>query len=305
MRNKKAHCYGKLGILITITAVMLSLASCKSDKQSETQPSKSAAIPSPDTYEVQKTSVPAFPVGKDIEVYYLPPEVSEETEETQDPSAPKEIPDELDMGTYRYENVSDLSGRVQDYSKLLMRDEFGFSCIDEKHAKTELPDPMPENGKIQLALPITIVTEDGMDDFLFSIRMEWEEKRLTVNLEQLKGNIKKQQDTELDGAHRPIHGVHGQNSLTVSEATDLFYSIKPEELKLQGDKMSDYLVIVLDGAVMVGKEYCMRVHVYEVSPVTDTNVIAGMYLMNGEGSHFYKTDLNGNLTMLNVTIPNK
>ena len=81
--------------------------------------------------------------------------------------------------------------------------------------------------------------------------------------------------------------------LTLSQAVDYFYKQKPADLGLSGVSMREYQVFALDGAVMVDGIPCLRMNVYSKDPDTNTNVIAGQYLMSGDGVQLYFMDSDG------------
>jgi hypothetical protein len=103
---------------------------------------------------------------------------------------------------------------------------------------------------------------------------------MAVNVSELKGGI------VLPPPPKPM---------TLNQAIDFMYECHPADLGLNGESMAEYDIMPMDGAVLVGTTPCQRMNVYGRDPKTGTNVIAGQYLLSGDGRYLYYVNEDGTL----------
>jgi hypothetical protein len=83
--------------------------------------------------------------------------------------------------------------------------------------------------------------------------------------------------------------------MTLNQAIDFMYECDPADLGLSGESMAEYDIMPMDGAVLVGTTPCQRMNVYGRDSKTGTNVIAGQYLLSGDGRYLYYVNEDGTL----------
>ncbi len=270
-----------------ITVVVMQFSTKSPDKN------MGYTVSAPVLYELDGSSVKAFPVGENADVSIEFSErkkinaesklgkENEEGEESSSKSAVSTI-----AKTYYYAQVPDLAASVAAYANMLTDEDSGFVPVDEENFKIELPNFTNPIGSVRLVRPIEHEGENP-SNLLFTMEMNWQEDQLDVTLAQKEGHIAKKSEKETPQSP----------SMTYTQAVDYFYSLNPSELGLNGKSMQEYDVFVLDGAVLVGSSPCMRVNVYQTDPQTNTNEIVGTYLFSGADRLVYQIG-KGNQIML-------
>lgn len=260
-------------------------------------------VEAPVTYQLEGLDeVLAFPVGESVTVRADIPEQEEESEEESEEEGTVEdlaagTEPEADpltvVGTYYYEAMTEPLSRVTLYCELLVKDDFGFTPVDETMMEAELPI-FEEllSGKVHLVRPIT-VDEEGTEvkNTLFSLQISWTEEKCVITVGQLAGRI----------LHPQPETPPQRPPLTIASAVDYFYSCHPSELGLPGESMEGYEVLTLDGAVLVGTTPCLRINVYSTDERTGTNVIAGQYFLADSGFDLFYVDEQGEIKSLDET----
>ena len=255
-------------------------------------------IPAPVAYEVVGESIFAFPVGDAIEVREErldeEPEEEESAEkETGDTSEPETEQPAPNIGglplteyvIYHYD-FPESQMRVADYCELLTAEDIGFKAVDEKVMELEIESFEATAGDVHLVRKIPVeVDENGepvgdTSSRLMSLRIHWDAKGVSVNVSELKGNI------VVPPPPRPM---------TLTQAIDFMYESDPAKLGLSGESMAEYDIMPMDGAVLVGTTPCQRMNVYGKDPKTGTNIIAGQYLLSGDGRYLYRVGEDGTL----------
>ena len=276
------------------------------------EPEPLPVVPAPIVYEIEKlASVVALPVGESIVVTEeIPKPEKEEPEKkdeekdgaeedlsAEDTSAPDasagdsssaegeetETTEELTtvLVTYHYQGLKEPMERLGVYCDLLTDEDFGFVPIDENRMKTKMKPVEGESGSLQLVREIGSGEEEATEDEekqMLSLTIGWNPEECYVTVARIDGGIVPPPKRE---------------PLTLSQAVDYFYKQKPADLGLSGESMREYQVFALDGAVMVDGIPCLRMNVYSKDPNTHTNVIAGQYLMSGDGAQLYFIDNDG------------
>lgn len=109
---------------------------------------------------------------------------------------------------------------------------------------------------------------------------------------------------EKDAAQSSAPAEKSQDSatLTLPEAQQFIKSLPPSELGLSGKSMGEYLIHPEEGVVLVDGETCVKICVYSQAPATQTNQIAGIYLLARDKTHLYRVENDGQeITELQVT----
>ncbi len=258
-------------------------------------------VPAPVAYEVVGESIFAFPVGDTIEVREerLDEESEEEetaeeekgdTSESEEPESEQPDPNIgglplTEYVIYHYD-FPEPQKRVADYCALLTAEDMGFTPVDEKVMELEIESFEATAGDVHLVRKIPVeVDENGQpvgdtSSRMMSLRIHWDARGVSVNVSELKGNI------VVPPPPRPM---------TLTQAIDFMYESDPARLGLSGESMEEYDIMPMDGAVLVGTVPCQRMNVYGKDPKTGTNIIAGQYLLSGDGRYLYRVGEDGTL----------
>ena len=291
-------------VLVVLIVAAISLAAFmmipKKDSKAPEPPAEQE-VEAPDIYEVDGAAVQAFPVGPGIRVMLqradkLQEQSTEITGTTPENSEPENtVPTDAVhvQAIYAYQGVSEVWERVADYCKVLMREDIGFVPVDAGNVQMELPQ-IEQSGRVRLAHPEEAGEGEEKQQWTFSLQLDWAGEGLNVVVAKVGGSIQQPPASEKADSNK-------KEPVTVAEAMNIFYGCKPSELNLEGDSMEAYDVIMLDGSVMVGKESCMRVNIYDKRNENNTNVIVGMYLLSSTGEKMYRVDLNDCIYPLSFT----
>lgn len=308
MKNKKKLLIaGAVVLLAVAAAAIFFLRGSGEEEPLPEEPEPLPVVPAPIVYEIKDVaSVVALPVGESIVVTEEIPEPEKE-EKAEEKSEKKEDEDaEEDQSsagdasagdssaaeaeeaedpttvlvTYHYQGLKEPLERLGLYCGLLTDEDFGFIPIDENRMKTKMKPVEGESGSLQLVRVIGSGEEKAEDEEeqMLSLTIGWNPEECYVTVARIDGGIVPPPKRE---------------PLTLSGAVDYFYKQNPADLGLSGDTMRNYQVFALDGAVMVDNTPCLRMNVYSKDPNTNTNVIAGQYLMSGDGAQLYFIDNDG------------
>ncbi len=232
-------------------------------------------IPAPTNYEFEETTVPAFPV-EDVQVKEtIPSKIDKKNEDEQSEEESTTI-----IKTYEYTQIPDLSTKISDYCNSLIKKDIGFTPIDDTNTKTELPSFDQTDGNVQLVLS----ANDTNNNF-YSINLNWDTDKLKVILSKKEGILQTTEES---------------NSMSLDDAVAYLYTLHPSVFNLTGNSMQEYLIITLDGIVFVGKTPCMRVNIYQLDDVTQTNKIAGKYIFSGSNNDLYQINPDNSIKQLNL-----
>ena len=322
LKNKKKLLIAGAVILLAVAAAAIFFLRGRGGGEEGSlpeEPEPLPVVPAPIVYEIKDmASVVALPVGESIVVTEEIPEEPEEEEEaeaeseeesseedasTGDASAgdssTEELSEELSeeeraaaaaeklaelttvLVTYHYQGLKEPLERLGSYCDLLTAEDFGFVPIDVNRMKTKMKPVEGESGSLQLVREIGSGEEEAAENEekqMLSLTIGWNPEECYVTVAQIDGGIVPPPKRE---------------PLTLSQAVDYFYKQKPADLGLSGVSMREYQVFALDGAVMVDGIPCLRMNVYSKDPDTNTNVIAGQYLMSGDGVQLYFMDGDG------------
>ena len=322
LKNKKKLLIAGAVVLLAVAAAAIFFLRGSGGGEEEPlpeEPEPLPVVPAPIVYEIEDVaSVVALPVGESIVVTEEIPEPEEEEEEQEDEekdgeedqsseedastgdasvgdSSTEELSEEeraaaaaeelaeltTVLVTYHYQGLKEPLERLKVYCDLLTAEDFGFVPIDVNRMKTKMKPVEGESGSLQLVREISSGEEEKVEDEekqMLSLTIGWNPEECYVTVAQIDGGIVPPPKRE---------------PLTLSGAVDYFYKQKPADLGLSGASMREYQVFALDGAVMVDGIPCLRMNVYSKDPNTNTNVIAGQYLMSGDGVQLYFIDGDG------------
>lgn len=315
LKNKKKLLIAGAVVLLAVAAAAIFFLRGSGGGEEEPipeEPEPLPVVPAPIVYEIKDmASVVALPVGESIVVTEEIPEEPEEEEkakEKEDEESEEDQSSEEDASagdastgdssavqaeetetledlttvlvTYHYQGLKEPLERLGVYCDLLTDEDFAFVPIDENRMKTKMKPVEGESGSLQLVREIDSGEEKAEDEEtqMLSLTIGWNPEECYVTVAQIDGGIVPPPKRE---------------PLTLSGAVDYFYKQKPADLGLSGESMRDYQVFALDGAVMVDGIPCLRMNVYSKDPDTKTNVIAGQYLMSGDGAQLYFIDSDG------------
>lgn len=189
--------------------------------------------------------------------------------------------------TYSYTGLSSPGGAVRDYVSLMTSGENGFAVVDRDFVMDEEPE-YGEQGSVLLAKSASAVTagaEDSEDEegggaqpeasenCLMLLDISWDESGCVVVTSQAEGVISQPPEP-----------------MTMYEAQEYLKSLPPEKLGLEGESMDAYEVFTFDGAVAVDGRACVRMNVYNIDNVQQSNEFMGCYLVSLDGRHLYRLD---------------
>lgn len=253
-------------------------------------------VPAPVYYEVVGESIFALPVGDSIEVREerLDEEPEEEEEQSEEEASGEEEAEPepapnigglplTEYVIYHYD-FPEPQKRVAAYCELLTQEDIGFKPVDKKVMEMEIESFEATAGDVHLVRRIPPqVDENGQPTGdtsarLMSLRIHWDVKGVAVNVSELKGSI------VVPPPPRPM---------TLNQAIDFMYESDPAALGLSGESMAEYDIMPMDGAVLVGTTPCQRMNVYKRDSTTGTYVIAGQYLLSGDGRYLYHIGEDG------------
>lgn len=266
MDKKKIIILVVLGILILAgLAVIIKLVVFPNKPDTRQDP--------PETYEVDGTVFPAFPMDNKVEIENdLPDEKTE--------------PGVKVSCVYNYGQVEDAATKVSAYCEGLLQEEAGFYSVEDELLTRKLPELKEGPGGIQLVRPVKKEGEEQQNAAIF-VKMQWDENSLTVTV----GLAESETPLKIEGEKKPA---------TVNYAVDFVSKQKPCALGLEGESMDRYQVIALDGLVLVRDVPCLRINVYYKNPQSRSNELRGNYLFATRTHKLYKVDADGTLELLDL-----
>lgn len=293
--RKKAILIGIVFLVVIIALfIILSLTGVFSSKKANN------LVDAPVNYEVEGISVPAFPVEEDVKVMETLPskkdkkpkkdkkdeDESSEKEDAESSTSEENNTEETStiIKTYTYNEISDLQTKISDYCNSLISKDIGFISVDDSNKQIDLPSFEALEGNVHLVLPVEKDSEPESDS-LFSLNINWNVDSLNIVLSNSNGTVEKTEES---------------NSMSLDSALDFLYNLPPSVYNLSGDSMRDYIIITLDGLVYVGNTPCMRVNIYSLNEVTNTNEIVGRYLLSSSGQDLYQIELPNNIKTLKL-----
>ena len=239
-----------------------------------------ASVP-PATYELAGEAVPAIHVEREevtVSAEELQPEQKDASSQEEDAaqSQPSEDKAEtsgavLSSTVYLYENLENPWEILNGYIQQMTEERQGFCFVDDTLKKVEMPETIEEDGAF------TIAKNAAQEGQVVQLQVTWGEQSCVVVASVREGSI--------------IELVE-EKPLTYMEAKDYLCSLAPESLHLSGASMSEYVVYVQDGSVLVNGEACIRMKAYSNSEDTATNEIAGQYFLSVNGKNLYRISEN-------------
>lgn len=194
--------------------------------------------------------------------------------------------------TYRYTGLSSPGSAVNGYVSLMTGEENGFSIVDSDFVMSEEP-VYDEKGKVLLARNAEPGEESGRAaaaeneagdgeeavpaNRLLLLDISWDENGCEIVTREAEGVISPPPEP-----------------MTMHEAQKYLESLPPEKLGLEGESMDRYDVFSFDGTIMVDNRPCVRMNVYSIDNVEQSNEFKGCYLMSLDGRHLYRLDTSTN-----------
>lgn len=198
----------------------------------------------------------------------------------------------VDERTYRYKEAEDPQDLAEDYIKVLLGEEQGFTFTDiDNQMLAEEPDLKREAGSVILAKAGTVEGEDA-DPMTFRVVVAWSGQAVAIQVSHLAGSILPPPEPEKEEG--------GGSAVTnVSEQVEFFENLSPSLLGLEGASMSEYELYAMDGWSFVNEEPCRQINVYYINMPAGTNRFQGTYFISGDLQRLYSMDKDGNI----VNIP--
>ncbi len=191
----------------------------------------------------------------------------EASEGDGDGEAPKEetIVEPSEEYTYTYEAVP--AAAMERYAEAITAEDQGFTAVDmERVPLAELPALDTEEGSV-------IYAKNGAEEnTLFIINIEWAEGVHTITVRCPEGQMK-------DGVSAGEEAEEAQEVMTLVEMMDYVRTLKPSALGLEGESMSEYHLIPVQGSPLVDGEVCRHVNIYREDASTGTNTFISAYLV--------------------------
>lgn len=185
--------------------------------------------------------------------------------------------------TYTYTGISSPGRAVNDYVSLMTGEENGFAVVDREFVMSDEPK-YGEQGSVLLAKSTAAGEGDSgaegedaqtepPESRLMLLDISWDESGCVIVTSEAEGEISQPPEP-----------------MTMHEAQEYLESLTPERLGLDGDSMDDYDVFAFDGTVSVDGRACVRMNVYSIDNVQQSNEFMGCYLMSLDGRHLYRLD---------------
>lgn len=179
----------------------------------------------------------------------------------------------------RYTYIYELEGYaavVDRYLDVLLGDEEGFSLVDETYLPLE-DRPELEDAEGALILARSSVLEGH----IFQLVIGWSQANdsLAVRVSAPEGALR---EPEKPSEPEPA---------SVREQMNALEEMKPSQLTLPGNSMSDYDIYPVEGFVNIDGYDCRRFNFYEKGSTGD---IAGIIFYSGDQQHIYRMDVNDN-----------
>lgn len=194
--------------------------------------------------------------------------------------------------TYSYTGLSSPGGTVKSYVSLMTSEENGFAVVDSEFVISEEPG-YGEQGSVLLARSADAAAESGEDagdeseadgesggeepaapkNRLLLMDISWDSGGCVIVTSEAEGVISQPPEP-----------------MTMYEAQQYLESLTPEKLGLDGESMDEYEVFTFDGAIAVDGRACVRMNVYNIDNVQQSNEFMGCYLVSLDGRHIYRLD---------------
>jgi len=188
-----------------------------------------------------------------------------EADEEDSESADGEADVDPNAYTYTYKEVP--AAALDRYAAALVDEAEGFTVIDEERVpQTDLPDFEETEGSAVFA------REAAEEGSLFQIAVSWTEKECSVVVSCPEGGF-------YDESESSESENDGTQIMTLLEVVDYVRSLHPSALGLEGESMSEYELVPVQGSPLVDGEVCRHLNVYQLDPVAGTNNFVGAYLV--------------------------
>lgn len=169
---------------------------------------------------------------------------------------------------YTYEEVP--AAALERYAAALVADEEGFRVIDgERVPQPDLPSFDEEEGSAAFARKAV------EENTLFQIAIDWNAEACTVQVSCEPGGF---YDEEAAEYSEPAE-EDAESILTLGQTVDYVRALRPSDLGLEGESMSEYHLIPMQGNPLVDGEVCRHLNIYQENPSAGTNEIVGNYLV--------------------------
>lgn len=237
----------------------------------------------PDTYELDGESVPSFNavLGEDSSGTMTTMETADAgtgASTSQSASASSGATSSAEAeNQYVYDKLDAGGTAVSQYVESLTSGNDAFTVVDENGAQTDPPDYTTETGTVTLARS---TSESGK---ILTMEISWTAEGCQITL------------TYGDGAIKPA----AVEPMTNDDAVEYLQGLRPEELGLIGNSMTEYHIYPLEGMVMVNGVACLKMQAYQVDKVSHANQIAGVFLLSGDKNHLYRLE-NGSVRELHA-----
>lgn len=234
--------------------------------------------------------------------------------------------------TYRYTGLSSPSSTVNGYVSLMTSEENGFSIVDSDFVMSEEP-LYDESGRVLLArnaatepepeptptpTPEAVAEDEdaagdgdgeGSEDGDAAAAGDVDETEPETSPESEAGDGEPAvpvnrlllldiswDENSCEIVTREAEGVISPppEPMTMHEAQKYLESLPPEKLGLEGESMDRYDVFSFDGTILVDNRACVRMNVYSIDNVEQSNEFMGCYLMSLDGRHLYRLNTSTN-----------
>lgn len=237
---------------------------------------KDKANDPPAAYEMAGEAIPAIQVEQEdvtVSAEELQPEQENASSQKEEMAQSQPSKDKaqasgavLSSTVYLYENLDNPWEILNGYIQQMTEESQGFCFVDDALTKVETPETIAEDAAF------TIAKNAAQEGQVVQLQVTWGEQSCVVVASVREGSI--------------IEPVE-EKPLTYMEAKDYLCSLAPKSLHLPGASMSEYVVYVQDGSVLVNGEPCIRMKAYSNSKDTATNEIAGQYFLSVNGKNLY------------------
>jgi len=210
--------------------------------------------------------------------------------------------------TYHYRQIADPAILAAKYVAYLRQEEQGLTLLDEENHEVEgQPDMSTLYGTVILGKAAVSTGVEGEEKRIVRVVVGWSEYALAVQVAYVKGTILPPVKPPVEEDPNDPEGGGGDGSgkenakpqaSSIAQQIEYFSSLPPEQLGLEGESMSDYMVFPQEGWVKVDDLECRQIRVYRLDNKTATHELVGTYYLSRDLAKVYRETEEGQIMLL-------
>ena len=204
--------------------------------------------------------------------------------------------------TYHYRQMADPAILAAKYIAFLREEEQGLTLLDaENHRVLEDPDTDTLYGTVILGKTAAANEEAGKR--IVRVVVGWSEYSMAVQVAYVNGSIlapvEPPKEENPDDPENP-DSESAPKATSIAEQEQYFRSLSPQQLGLEGEDMSDYMVFPQEGWIKIDGNDCREIRVYSLDSKTATHVLVGTYFLSGDLTKVYQHTGEDQVTPLEI-----